>query len=186
MIPRERYTDRDAEDHRTRQTGDGDATVEEDPGAKRQLVGGEGPHRGNSGGADPQAGDGSRHGRDHRLGHDLRHDVTAPGANRPAYRQFLEAAAGPDQKQVGDVRPADQQEDHHADLQEQEHVAHALDVIAVERHHDRSKTGGRHRAVGRIARAHRGVVRVDLSLRFGCGASRRQPRHHPRASRMAL
>ena len=81
------------------------------------------------------------------------------------------AAAGADQKQVGEVDGADQQEQQARRPASTAERGGRRDMVRVQRHDERAKAGlGHHLAFG-IVCFERGILRVDLRLRLGeCGA----------------
>ena len=108
--------------------------------------------------------------------------MPAARAHRLADRHFFRAAARANQKQVHQVDRADEQEKKHAALHQPECRTDGADVIRMERKHRRAEAGlGHHFRFG-IVFLDRGIVRVDLRLRFGDRRARFQARDHVRAA----
>ena len=147
--------------------------VERDVRAERKAIGAEQRQQPDAASADGQSEKAADRGQKRRLDQDLGHDVPPARADRLPHGQLLHAAAGADQQQVGHVDGADEQQEEHARLQEQQRGPDLGDLGRVQRHHDRSEAGVGH----------------ELRLRVGqppsprCG--RRSATAPPRARRRA-
>ena len=106
----------------------------------------------------------------------LRHHVAdhLPPARPDALadRELPHPAGGPDEEQVHEVHAADEEQEEHSRLQEQESRPDRGDVVGVEGRHRGVEAGlGDLLRVGELRRVH-GIVRVDLRLGLDAGGAR--------------
>ncbi len=99
-------------------------------------------------------------------------------AHRLPDRHFFRPAARTNQEEVDQINRADEEEEKHAALHEQQCRTDGAHVMRMQRNHRRAKTSlGHHFRLG-IVLLDRGIVRVDLRLRFGDRRTGFQARDH--------
>ena len=108
--------------------------------------------------------------------------MSPAGPHRLADRHFFRASAGADQKEVHQIDRADEEQKKHAGLEQQKRRTNGANVVRMKRDDRRTEAGLRHHLRFRVVFFDRGVVRVDLRLRFCDRRARFQARDHVRAA----
>ena len=130
--PGDWHRDDDSQNHRADQADQCERAVKRNLRTERQTIRTENLEQLSSPRAEDDAEQPAGRGEENGFGYYLLHDMSASRTHGLANRHLLRAAAGADQKEVDQIHRADEQEEKHAALHQQEGRANGADVIRVE------------------------------------------------------
>ncbi len=139
VVPEHRQRQQQAHEQRGDKGREADSAVESVWGEVGEVVRAEGLQAAQPGPAKAQAQHAPREGKRQGLREELPGDLEAARAENLPKRELLGPGAGADKEQVCQVDGADQEQEEHPGLQQQEHGARLGDEIAVEVDHGRMK-----------------------------------------------
>jgi len=180
--PRDGHRDYDSENDCANEPDRREPAVEHDVRAKRQTIRTKHLEQLSSPCARHHAEQSTGGGEEDSFGQHLPNDMLLARAHRLADRHFFRPAAGANQEQIDQIDRADEEEEKHATLHEQECWTDGAHVMRVQRNHRRAKACLGHHFCLRAAFLDRSIMRVDLCLRFGDRDAWFQARDHMRAA----